>query len=125
MPAPEVRTARGVFADLNEWTWDDDHGGDKVGGRIKGLSLHSSRLDTVVTDAGAAWSYTEWTLEFKNVSATEREARAQVLLPPGGVVSRLTLWVNGEEREAAFAGRSQTRRPTRRWPSGSAAIRCL
>jgi hypothetical protein len=32
-----------------------------------------------------------------------------VQLPPGGVVSRLTLWVNGEEREAAFAGRSQTR----------------
>ncbi len=30
-------------------------------------------------------------------------------LPPGGVVSRLTLWVNGEEREAAFAGRGQTR----------------
>lgn len=38
-----------------------------------------------------------------------QEARAQVLLPPGGVVSRLTLWVNGEEREAAFAGRNRAR----------------
>ena len=108
VPAPEVRTARGAFADLNEWTWDDDHGGDKVGGRIKGLALHSSRLDTIA-DANAAWSYTEWTLEFKNDGVQDREARAQILLPPGGVVSRLTLWVNGEEREAAFAGRSHVR----------------
>jgi len=108
VPAPEVRTGRGPFADLNEWTWDDDHGGDKVGGRLKGLSLHSSRLDTVV-DAEAAWSYTEWTLEFKNDANQNREARTQILLPPGGVVSRLTLWVNGEEREAAFAGRSHVR----------------
>ena len=108
VPAPEVRTARGAFADLNEWTWDDDHGGDKVGGRIKGLALRSSRLDTVA-DASAAWSYTEWTLEFKNDGGQNREARAQILLPPGGVVSRLTLWVNGGEREAAFAGRSHVR----------------
>ncbi len=108
LPAPEVRTARGAFADLNEWTWDDDHGGDKVGGRIKNLALCNSRLDTVA-DADAAWSYTEWTLEFKNDGEQNREARAQILLPPGGVVSRLTLWVNGEEREAAFAGRSHVR----------------
>lgn len=108
VPPPEVRSARGAFADLNEWTWDEDHGGDKVGGRIKGLSLHGSRLDTLV-DASGVWSYTEWTLEFKNASELDREARAQILLPPGGVVSRLTLWVNGEEREAAFAGRSHVR----------------
>jgi hypothetical protein len=108
VPAPEVRSARGAFADLNEWTWDEDHGGDKVGGRIKGLALHSSRLDTLV-DATGVWTYSEWTLEFKNVSEQDREARAQILLPPGGVVSRLTLWVNGEEREAAFAGRSHVR----------------
>lgn len=108
VPPPAVRTARGVFADLNEWTWDADHGGDRVGGRLKGLSLLSSRLDTVI-DPDAAWAYTEWTLEFQNVSRQAREARAQVLLPPGGVVSRLTLWVNGEEREAAFAGRAHVR----------------
>jgi len=108
VPAPPVRTGRGVFAELNEWTWDADHGGERVGGRLKGLSLHSSRLDTVI-EPDAAWSYTEWTLEFKNDATQPREARAQILLPPDGVVSRLTLWVNGEEREAAFAGRSQTR----------------
>ncbi|MGH9938285.1 MAG: VIT domain-containing protein, partial [Blastocatellia bacterium] len=37
----------------------------------------------------------------------QQEARAQLALPPGGVVSRLTLWVNGEEREAAFAERGK------------------
>ena len=108
VPAPTVRTARGAFADLNEWTWDADHGGDQVGGRLKGLGLNSSRLDTLL-EPDAATSYTEWTLEFRNDGTQNREARAQILLPPGGVVSRLTLWVNGEEREAAFAGRSQTR----------------
>ena len=108
VPAPTVRTGRGTWAELNEWTWDDDQGGATVGGRLKGLFLHSSRLDTTI-NADAAWSYTEWTMEFRNDARQQREARAQILLPPGGVVSRLTLWVNGEEREAAFAGRSQTR----------------
>ncbi len=107
--APKVRTGRGAWGELNEWTWDEDQGGESVGGRIKGLFLHSSRLDTTI-NADAAWSYTEWTMEFRNDSRQQREARAQILLPPGGVVSRLTLWVNGEEREAAFAGRSQTRK---------------
>jgi hypothetical protein len=108
VPAPSVRTGRGAWAELNEWTWDGDQGGGAVGGRLKGLFLHSSRLDTTI-NAEAAWSYTEWTMEFRNDSRQQREARAQILLPPGGVVSRLTLRVNGEEREAAFAGRSQTR----------------
>jgi len=108
VPAPSVRTGRGNWAELNEWTWDEDQGGANVGGRLKGLFLHSSRLDTTI-NAAAVWSYTEWTMEFQNNSRQQREARAQILLPPGGVVSRLTLWVNGEEREAAFAGRSQTR----------------
>lgn len=108
VPAPKVRTARGGFAELDDWTWDADQAGEAVGGRIKGLYLRSSRLDAVA-DASAAWSYTEWIQEFENTGTRQREARAQMLLPPGGVVSRLTLWVNGEEREAAFAGRAHTR----------------
>jgi hypothetical protein len=108
VPAPNVRTGRGNWGALDDWTWDHDQGGETVGGRIKGLFLASSRLDTTI-NSDAAWSYTEWTMEFRNDSRVDREARAQILLPPGGVVSRLTLWVNGEEREAAFAGRAQTR----------------
>ena len=108
VPAPPVRTGRGAFADLEEWTWDNDQGGEKVGGRIKGLGLHSSRLDAAI-EPNPALAYCEWTLEFKNDAPRDQEARAQIQLPPGGVVSRLTLWVNGEEREAAFAGRAQVR----------------
>jgi hypothetical protein len=95
-------------------SWGDDFefdsalGGTTVAGQVKGLSLATSRQDQSI-DANAAVSYTEWTLVFKNISTQQREARAQIALPPGGVVSRLTLWVNGEEREAAFAGRAQVR----------------
>jgi hypothetical protein len=108
VPAPRVRTGRARWAALDDWTWDRDQAGQQVGGRLKGLTLHSSRLDALV-EADAAIAYYEWTLELKNDSPRQREARAQILLPPGGVVSRLTLWINGEEREAAFAGRGQVR----------------
>lgn len=108
VPAPALRTGRARWMEMEDWTWDADQGGERVGGRVKGLTLRSSRLDAVVAP-DAAWSYTEWILEFKNDSRRQREARAQILVPPGGVVSRLTLWVKGEEREAAFAGRAHTR----------------
>lgn len=88
--------------------FDRDQGGTSVGQKLKGLSLASSRLDAKVDGDGGV-AYTEWMLTFQNDSGEQREARAEVQLPPGGVVSRLTLWVNGEEREAAFAGRSKVR----------------
>jgi hypothetical protein len=93
---------------FDDFDWDNGLGGEAVAGCLKGLSLHSSRVDGIVEPDGAL-GYYEWTMEFKNVAAVQREARAQILLPPGAVVSRLTLWVNGEEREAAFGGRSQVR----------------
>ena len=109
VPPPAMFTRRGRWSALEEdFAWDPALGGEAVAGRIKGLSLQSSRLDAAV-DANGAAVYTEWTLEFKNVSRRAREARAQIALPPGGVVSRLTLWVNGEPREAAFSGRSEVR----------------
>lgn len=89
--------------------FDSNQGGEVVGGgKLAGLSLASSKLDGLV-DADGGLGYIEWTLTFRNDSNAQREARAEVQLPPGGVVSRLTLWVNGEEREAAFAGRGQVR----------------
>ncbi len=106
-PQSRYQSARWGFID--EWEWDSGHGGTKVAGRIKGLSLQQSRQDALM-DPEAGWSYVEWILEFKNTSRMAREARAQIALPPGGVVSRLTLWVNGEEREAAFAGTAKTRK---------------
>ena len=91
-----------------EFTWDKDQAGDAVAGRVRGLSLATSRQDGVVYPE-AALAYVEWTLEFKNDSRLQREARAQIALPPGAVVSRLTLWIDGEERDAAFGGRSQVK----------------
>jgi NADPH-dependent ferric siderophore reductase len=88
--------------------FDFEAGGNAVGGRLKGLSLASSRLDGSI-DAEAAVSYTEWTLVFKNTGIRSQEARAEIILPHGAVVSRLTLWIDGEEREAAFAARGQVR----------------
>lgn len=88
--------------------FDPNVGGEAVQGRIRGLSLLDSRLDGVVSpDSGVA--YSEWTMVFKNASLRQQEARAMILLPPGGVVSRLTLWVDGEEREAAFGGRGKVK----------------
>ena len=99
-----VRIVRGNTIDF-----DRDQGGTQVGGgKLEGLSLASSQLNGSV-DADGGVGYMEWTLVFRNDSDVQREARTEVQLPPGGVVSRLTLWVNGEEREAAFAGRREVR----------------
>lgn len=108
VPAPTVRTGRGAWAELAEWSWDSDQGGDRVGARVTGLYLESSRVDAVI-QSEAATAYTEWTMVFRNDSPRQAEARAQIVLPPGSVVSRLTLWINDEEREAAFGTRSQVR----------------
>lgn len=88
--------------------WDNDLGGARVGGQRPDVSLIRSRLDGSV-DADAAVGYLEWTMEFRNDGPTQEEARGVIQLPAGGVVSRLTLWINGEEREAAFGGRGAVR----------------
>lgn len=102
-PAPVIRNGF-------DWerTFDADRGGDKVGERSNGVALASSRIDGSV-DANAALGYLEWTMVFKNSSSQQQEGRAELALPPGAVVSRATLWIDGEEREAAFGGRSQVR----------------
>ena len=100
------KAARDLFG---EFEWDDGLGGEAVAGQVKGLSLLESRMDGICKPE-EGWAYVEWIQEFRNDHPfSQREARAQIQLPPGGVVSRLTLWVNGEEREAAFAGRGEVR----------------
>jgi hypothetical protein len=113
--APPARTTmvpmfgesrRGGNGNITEgWVWDGDVGGDDVGARLRGLAMHSSRMDWHL-DAPSQLAYGEWTLEFRNKHANAQEARCQMMLPPGGCVSRLTLWVNGEEREAAFGSKA-------------------
>lgn len=102
-PAPNLRAGR-------DWRmgFDDDRGGDQVGRKIEGVALASSRIDGSI-DAGATTGYLEWTMVFRNASREQQEGRGQIALPPGAVVSRVTLWIDGEEREAAFGGRAQVR----------------
>ena len=102
-PQPAIRRTFDFERDLNL-----NRGGREVGGSLSGLSLATSRIDGSL-DADTAIGYLEWMLVFKNSNTEPQEARALVALPPGGVVSRLTLWVNGEEREAAFGARAKVR----------------
>lgn len=71
------------------------------------LVLTSSRLDGLASP-DAFVGYVEWTFVVENNRGWDREGWATLQLPAGGVVSRATLWINGEEREAAFGGRDQT-----------------
>lgn len=104
-PAPYVKGSWARFGNLQ---FDNDLGGTQAGGRIKGLDLVSSRLDGSVAGDDAV-AYLEWMFEFRNKSPLPQEARLELALPPGAVVSRATLWINGEEREAAYGGREETR----------------
>jgi Vault protein inter-alpha-trypsin domain len=90
----------------NDPVSDLDETGELRDWRQPDLSLAVSRIDGSI-DPDAAIGYLEWTMVFKNTASFQQEARARLALPPGGVVSRLTLWVNGEEREAAFDERGK------------------
>lgn len=105
--APPTR-AGGRLIPADEFVFDRDQGGEQIAGKLKGLSLASSKLDGSM-DAPGGVGYMQWTLVFLNDWQVQREARAEIQLPPGAVVSRLTLWVNGEEREAAFAGKGKVK----------------
>ena len=93
---------RGRADPMADMEFDDHVGGDDVAVRLKSLDLTESRFDGHV-DGVSRIAYGEWTMVFKNTSSNAQEARCQVRLPRDGRVSRLTLWVNGEPREAAFS----------------------
>lgn len=76
---------------------------DIVGEKIQGLSLLRSTM-TGGVNPDSLTSTINWVFIFKNRSMFNQEARAQIALPAGGVVSGLTLSVNGKPQSAAFAG---------------------
>jgi Vault protein inter-alpha-trypsin domain/PEP-CTERM motif len=111
-PARDVES-RGT-AQFRGFGFDEDLGSDRIGDTSEALTLVASRLDGSI-DGDAALGYMEWTLVFRNDdSARAAEARALLALPPGGVISRATLWIDGEEREAAFGGRGAVKRAYRK-----------
>jgi hypothetical protein len=113
-PFNSVRRPESVWARSRRDTWeeafvtDDEIGGQSVAGIVPGLGLFASTMDVDI-ESGPALAYVEWTTVFRNRSSVEREARAQVVVPHESVGSRLTLWIDGEEREAAFGSRLQVR----------------
>ncbi len=88
---------------------DSDLGGEHVGQRIEELTLEESRLDGILKPEFGS-GYVEWTMVFRNDHRwRQQEARMLISMPTGGVASRVTLWVNGEPREAAFGTKAKVR----------------
>jgi len=92
----------------DEFDLDADIAGENVSGLARGLTVaEANTIGTVSTDAAVA--DLEWSMQFANVSKYDREARAKLLLPPGGVVTKATVIVNGIERDATIQLRSAAR----------------
>ncbi|MFN8553487.1 MAG: hypothetical protein U0103_18575 [Candidatus Obscuribacterales bacterium] len=73
-----------------------------VGERIPGLGMSRSYMSGMV-HPNTLSSTIEWTYVFKNDSKLkEQEARAEIGLPPGAVITGLKLWKQGEPMEAKF-----------------------
>lgn len=84
-------------------------GGENVGQRVEEITLEESRLDGILQPKMGT-GYVEWTMVFRNDDSwRNHEARMLLSMPVGAVASRLTLWVNGEPREAAFGSKAKVR----------------
>jgi hypothetical protein len=88
--------------------FDRDVGETRVGQTVEGLSLRTSRMETFL-DPKAMLASIDWTMVMRNDSWRNGESRAAIVLPRGGVISRVTLWVNGMEREAVVAEANKVR----------------
>lgn len=87
---------------------DPNRGGERVGPLDPMISLVGSRLDVDV-DSVVGVSRTRWTLEVENKGSNLAEARCEVVLPRGGVVTDAGIWMNGKEVPAEFWARAAAR----------------
>lgn len=79
-----------------------------VGEQIKGLSLKRSQIGGSV-NADHLTANLNWTFVLKNTSTSAQEARAELALPPGAVVSNMTLWMDGKPTDATITSTTQAR----------------
>lgn len=77
-----------------------------VGAPVDGLSLHRSAIFGKVHPKTLS-STLDWTFVFKNKTYMNQEARAELALPEGAVISGLNLWINGQPRKASFSATEQ------------------
>ncbi len=100
-------------ADLNagvqdDFDYDADIAGETVSGNARGLAVSSSKL-TGTVDADALLAVMDWTFGFQNSSTYDREARCKILLPPGAVVTKAVMTVDGVAHEAIIQERQEAR----------------
>jgi len=92
----------------DEFDVDTDIAGEDVSSISRGLSLSSSKITgEAVLSMGLA--KLNWRFGLQNISKYKREARAKVALPPGSVVTRASLWIDGRRHDAAISERSEAR----------------
>ena len=87
-----------------DWT----RGGMAVGTLLPQLGMSESWMVGSVSAADRL-AVLNWTMTFNNRNTVAQEARSEVVLPAGAVVSSVSLWINGEERPAAFGGSAKVR----------------
>jgi len=92
----------------DEFDLDADIAGENVSGVARGLSVSQAKITGSISP-DAAVAELQWSAVFKNMSKYDREGRAKLLLPPGGVVTKATVVVNGVERDATISLRSAAR----------------
>jgi hypothetical protein len=114
MSAPPLRVGPYEIPQ-DTYDFDTDQGGTKTAGKLKNLSLFYSEIDGSV-DADGGVGYLQWTLIFQNDSEWEQEARTEVQLPPGAVVSHLTFSRQQSEHKLAFTGRGEDKDDEKWYP---------
>lgn len=92
----------------DDFDFDPDVAGEVVGGVARGVDLASSNF-SVSVDSKAAVAHMDWQMRLANSSDLQREARAQILLPPGAVLNEAILRVHGVDRPAVFGKKSSVR----------------
>lgn len=96
----ENQKNNGFYED--KWNSDANFATSVVGSKIPGLSLRRSQISGSLDSTSLSGSI-DWTMIFRNSGVREQEARAEILIPAGSVVSGVTLWVNDRPLEGAFA----------------------
>lgn len=102
-PPPDYTRWDSIFGNT-----DQDLAGELVGSKSIDVHAETSIIQGAV-DETAHVARMEWSMQFSNDATIGREARAQIKLPHGAVVSKAVLWVDGEAREAAFTDRAKAR----------------
>ena len=92
----------------DEFDLDPDIAGELVSGVARGLSVAESNIEGAMNAANGI-GILDWSFTFENVSATPREARAKILLPPNAVITKASIVLDGVEKETVIQERGLAR----------------